>query len=63
MIRTPRMSPCGFVVVIGAMAFTLFAHALSAETTRISSAAEEGLIGACGIGRKLMTSNADIARS
>ncbi len=31
MIRTPRMSPCGFVVVIGAMAFTLFARPICGD--------------------------------
>ncbi len=40
------MSPCRFIVVMGAMAFTLFGHAQSAKTTGGSGAAKEKLIGA-----------------
>ena len=40
------MSPCRSIVVIGAMAFTLFAHAQSAKPTGSSGTAKEKLIGA-----------------
>lgn len=46
MSSTPRMSPCRFIVVMGAMAFTLFAHAQSAKPAGASGAAKEKLIGA-----------------
>lgn len=46
MTSTPRMSPCRFIVVMGAMAFTLFAQSQSAKTTGGSGAAKEKLIGA-----------------
>lgn len=41
-----RMSPCRFIVVIATMAFTLFAHAQSAEKVSSSGGAKEKLIGA-----------------
>lgn len=43
---TPGMSPCRFIVVIGALAFTLFAQSQSAKPARASGAAKEKLIGA-----------------
>ena len=46
MSSTLRMSPCRFIVVIGAMALPLFAHAQSAEKASSSSGAKEKLIGA-----------------
>jgi Lipocalin-like domain len=46
MSSTLRMSPCRFIVVIAAMAFTLFAHAQSAEKVSSSGGAKEKLIGA-----------------
>jgi Lipocalin-like domain len=46
MSSTLRMSPCRFIVVIVAMAFTLFAHAQSAEKISSSGGAKEKLIGA-----------------
>ena len=40
------MSPCRFIVVIATMAFTLFAHAQSAEKVSGRGGAKENLIGA-----------------
>jgi hypothetical protein len=41
-----RMSPCRFIGVIAAVAFTLFAHAQSAEKIISSGGSKEKLIGA-----------------
>ena len=46
MSSTLRMSLCRFIVVIGAMAFTLCARAQSAEKVSSSGGAKERLIGA-----------------
>ena len=46
MSSTLRMSPCRFIVVIAVMAFTLFAHAQSAEKVSSSGGAREKLVGA-----------------
>jgi Lipocalin-like domain len=46
MSSTLRLSPCRFIVVIAAMAFTLFAHAQSAEKVSSSGGAKEKLVGA-----------------
>jgi hypothetical protein len=46
MSSTLRTSPCRFIVVIAAMAFTLFAHAQSAEKVSSSGGAKEKLVGA-----------------
>ena len=46
MSSTLTMPPGRFVMVIGAMAFTLFAHSQSAKPTGSSGAAKEKLIGA-----------------
>lgn len=43
MSSTPGMSCCRFIVVIGAMAFPLFAHGQSAKPTGSSGAAKEKL--------------------
>ena len=43
---TVTMSPCRFIVVIAAMASTLFAHAQSAEKVSSSGGAKEKLMGA-----------------
>lgn len=46
MSSTLRMSPCRFIVVIGAVAFALLAHAQSAKPAGASGTAKEKLIGA-----------------
>ena len=46
MSSTLRMSPCRFIVVLAAMAFTLFAYAQSAEKVSSSGGAKEKLFGA-----------------
>ena len=46
MSSTPKVSPRRFIAVIGAVAFTFFAHAQSRKTTGSSSSAKEKLIGA-----------------
>ena len=46
MSSTLRMSPCRFIVVIGAVAFALLARAQSAKPAGASGTAKEKLIGA-----------------